>query len=121
MFVYTSTYNDYNGEERTESFYFDLSMAELAEMNFEASGGMDEKLKSIVQAKNIQEIARVFKEVLKKAYGVKSDDGRRFIKSEELSTGFTQTPVYSELYMKLATDDEYAAKFVNGILPKDKK
>ena len=113
------TYTDYNGNERTEDFYFNLSKAEVMEMEMSTTGGMAEKIQRIVAAQDQTEIIKVFKELILKAYGEKSADGKRFIKSEELSTAFSQTEAYSILFMELATDADKAAEFVNGVVPAD--
>lgn len=117
MITKTITYTDYNGVERTEKFYFNLSKAEVLEMEMSTEGGLAETIQKIVDAKDAPAIIRVFKDLVLKAYGVKSDDGRRFIKSKELSEAFSQTEAYSEIFMDLATDADAAAKFVNGIVP----
>lgn len=122
MLKKTITYTDYNGTERTEDFYFNLSKAELAEMEMGIDGGMAEMIEKIVAAKDSPAIIKVFKDLIMKSYGEKSADGKRFIKSEEISTAFSQTEAYSDLYMLLATNADEAAKFVNGIMPSvDKK
>lgn len=113
------TYTDYNGVERTEPFYFNLSKAELMEMELGVTGGMTEMLNKIIAAKDAPSLMKTFKEMIMKAYGVKSDDGKRIIKSEELSIAFTQTEAYSVLFMELITDDKAAADFVNGIIPNE--
>lgn len=113
------TYTDYNGVERTEPFYFNLSKAELMEMELGVTGGMTEMLDKIIAAKDAPSLMKTFKEMIMKAYGVKSDDGKRLIKSEELSIAFTQTEAYSVLFMELITDDKAAADFVNGIIPNE--
>ena len=113
------TYTDYNGVERTEPFYFNLSKAELMEMELGVTGGMTEMLDKIIAAKDAPSLMKTFKEMIMKAYGVKSDDGKRLIKSEELSIAFTQTEAYSVLFMELITDDKAAAAFVNGIIPNE--
>lgn len=113
------TYTDYNGVERTEPFYFNLSKAELMEMELGVTGGMTEMLDKIIAAKDAPSMMKTFKEMIMKAYGVKSDDGKRLIKSEELSIAFTQTEAYSVLFMELITDDKAAADFVNGIIPNE--
>lgn len=113
------TYTDYNGVERTEPFYFNLSKAELMEMELGVTGGMTEMLDKIIAAKDSPSLMKTFKEMIMKAYGVKSDDGKRLIKSEELSIAFTQTEAYSVLFMELITDDKAAADFVNGIIPNE--
>ena len=113
------TYTDYNSVERTEPFYFNLSKAELMEMELGVTGGMTEMLNKIINAKDGPSLMKTFKEMIMKAYGVKSDDGKRLIKSEELSIAFTQTEAYSVLFMELITDDKAAADFVNGIIPNE--
>ena len=115
------TYTDYNNVERTEPFYFNLSKAELMEMELGVTGGMTEMLDKIIAAKDAPSLMKTFKEMIMKAYGVKSDDGKRLIKSEELSIAFTQTEAYSVLFMELITDDKAAADFVNGIIPNEIK
>lgn len=119
MWKETITYTDYFGEERTEDFRFNLSKAECAERQMKfAGGGYGEFLRKIVEAKDAEKIVEYFKQFLLDSYGEISSDGRRFIKSPELSKAFSETEAYSILYMKLATDDQYAANFVNGVIPK---
>ena len=113
------TYTDYNGIERTEDFYFNLTKAEVMEMELSTTGGLAEMIQRIVAAKDQPAIIKIFKDLILKAYGEKSLDGKRFIKSEEIRTGFEQTEAYSQLFMELATDADAAAKFVNGIVPTD--
>ena len=115
------TYTDYNGVERTEPFYFNLSKAELMEMELGVTGGMTEMLDKIIAAKDAPSLMKTFKEMIMKSYGIKSDDGKRLIKSEELSIAFTQTDAYSVLFMELITDDKAAADFVNAIIPNEIK
>lgn len=117
MLKKTFTYIDFNGVERTEDHYFNLSKAELMEMELSTTGGLAEMINKIVAAQDAPAIVKIFKELVLKAYGQKSADGRRFIKSKELSDEFSQTEAYSQLFMELATDADAAAKFVNGIVP----
>ena len=117
MLKKTITYTDYNDVERTEDFYFNLTKAELMEMEMGAVGGLSGMIEKIVSAKDAPAIIKVFKELVLKAYGEKSADGKRFIKSKELSEAFSQTEAYSQLFMELATDSDAASKFVNGIVP----
>ena len=112
------TYTNYNGEEVTKDFYFNLTKAEIMEMELSTAGGLAEKIQQVVAAKDTPTIIKIFKELILKAYGEKSADGDRFIKSPELSEAFSQTEAYSQLFVKLATDDKAAADFVNGIVPK---
>ena len=117
MLKKTITYTDYNDVERTEDFYFNLTKAELMEMEMGAVGGLSGMIEKIVSAKDATAIIKVFKELVLKAYGEKSADGKRFIKSKEISDAFSQTEAYSQLFMELATDADAASKFVNGIAP----
>lgn len=117
MLKKTITYTDYNEVERTEDFYFNLTKAELMEMEMGAVGGLSGMIEKIVSAKDAPAIIKVFKELVLKAYGEKSADGKRFIKSKEISDAFSQTEAYSQLFMELATDADAASKFVNGIAP----
>lgn len=117
MYKKTITYPDYNGEEIKEDFYFNLTKAEILEMQLEKEGGLAEKIQAIVDSKNVPELIKIFKELILRSYGKKSDDGKRFIKSPELSREFTQTEAYSELFMELATDSDAASAFINGIIP----
>ena len=119
MLKETMTYTDYNGVERTEDFYFNLTKAEIMELEMSTTGGLAEMIQRIIAAQDAPAIIKIFKDLVLKAYGIKSPDGKRFIKSEEISTEFAQTEAYSMLFMKLATDADAAAKFVNGIVPAD--
>ncbi len=119
MFAKTITYTDFNDVERTETFYFNLSKAEIAEMQLTTDGGLTEKLQKIIDSKDQAEIFKMFKYLILKAYGEKSPDGKRFIKSEELSEAFSQTAAYDEFFMEIGTNSDAAQAFVNGIIPKD--
>lgn len=118
MLKETIEYEDYNGEKRKEDFYFNLNKAEIIEMNLSIDGGLEEYIKGIIAARDIPTISALFKKIVLKAYGEKTPDGKRFIKSEELSKAFTETEAYSELFVKLVTDEEKMAAFINGIVPK---
>lgn len=113
----TIKFVDYNGVEREEDYYFNLNKAEIMEMQLSTTGGLAEKIQEVVKAKDAKQIVAIFKEIILKAYGQKSDDGKRFIKSKELSDEFAQTEGYSNLFMRLATDAEFASDFINGIVP----
>lgn len=117
MLKKTITYTDYNGVERTEDHYFNLSKAELIMMESSVAGGMKQQLEKIVQTQDSVEIMRVFQNLIHKAYGEKSPDGRRFVKSDELSTAFEQTEAYSELIMEIMSNPDKASAFINGIIP----
>lgn len=117
MLKETLTYTDYEGNKRTEDFYFNLSKAEVLEMELQTAGGMEKMLKTIIDSKDTQRIVEVFKGIICRAYGVKSPDGRKFMKSEEILRDFTETEAYSDLFFRLASDAEYASNFIRGILP----
>ena len=117
MLKKTVTYVDYNGVERTEDFYFNLSKAEVTEMELSVEGGFSKMLEEIVKSKDNVRIMELFKQMVLKAYGEKSADGKRIVKSKELSEAFSQTEAYSEIFMELALDEKAAAAFVNGIMP----
>lgn len=118
MLKKTITYTDYDGLERTEEFRFNLTKAELVDMELTTAGTFSETMKRIIAEKDIIRIAKLFKELLLKSYGVKSDDGKRFIKSLELSEAFSQTEAYSDLYIELLSNPEEAAKFFAEVAPK---
>lgn len=119
MLKKTITYTDYNGVSRTEDFYFNLSKAEIMEMELSTTGGLAEMIQKIVATQDTPSIIKIFKDLILKAYGEKSPDGKRFIKSDEIAQGFAQTEAYSQLFMELATNSDSAAAFVNGIIPGD--
>lgn len=117
MIKITKTYTDYNGNERTEDFWFNLSKAECMEMNLMTEGGLDAYLQKIIDTKDIPKLITQFKELVLKAYGEKSADGRRFMKNDEIRQAFSETEAYSMIFMDLVTDAKAAADFVNGIVP----
>ena len=117
MLKKTVTYTDYNGVERTEDFYFNLTKAEVTEMELSTDGGLEAMIRKVVSEKNAPAIVKIFKALVLKAYGEKSPDGRRFIKNDEIRDAFSQTEAYSDIFMELATDADAAAAFVNGIIP----
>jgi len=118
MLKKTISYTDYNDVERVEDFYFNLSKSEIAEMELGVEGGLSALLQKIIATHNNKELMAQFKRLILKSYGEKSPDGRRFIKSSDLSEAFSQTEAYSALFFELM-DAEKAAEFVKGILPKD--
>lgn len=121
MLKKTITYTNYNRVELTEDFYFNLTKAEIMEMELGTSGGLAEMINRIVAAQDAPAIITVFKDLILKAYGEKSADGKYFRKSREISEAFAQTEAYSVLFMELATDADAAAKFINGIVPAQDK
>ena len=117
MLKKTITYTDYNGVERTEDFYFNLTKAEIMEMELGVTGGFTEMVQRMITAQDYPTLVKTVKDLILKAYGEKSPDGKRFIKSQEIADAFSQTEAYSQLFMELATDDKKGADFVNGIVP----
>ena len=108
---------DFNGVEREETYYFNLTEQELAEMELSQDGGMDVYIKRIVDAKSVPELIALFKKFINASYGIKSDDGKYFRKSAELLADFQATQAYSDLYMELVSNTEAAIEFVNGVIP----
>ena len=119
MLKKTIPYTDYNGVERKEDHYFNLTKAEIMEMELSITGGLAEMIQRIVAAQDQPAIMKIFKDLIRKSYGVKSADGKRFIKSQEIWEEFEQTEAYSILFMELATNADAAAKFINGVVPAD--
>ncbi len=119
MIKKTVTYVDYNGVERTEDFHFNLTSAEVMEQELTTPGGFSALLQKIIDANDIPSIVEVVKKILLMSYGVKSDDGRRFVKSAELSEAFKQTEAYTMIFMEIATNAEKGVEFIQGIFPKD--
>lgn len=119
MIKKTITFDDFNGDSRTESFYFNLTKAEIMEMEMGTQGGLTEMIQRIIETRNMPEIMKVFKELIIKSHGEKSADGRQFVKNKEITDAFVQTEAYSEIFMELATDSDKASEFVNGIIPKN--
>lgn len=119
MIKKTVTYKDLNGKERTETFYFHYFESEIMDMEMSEEGGLAERIQRIIDAKDQASLLKVIKKFVVDAYGIKSDDGRRFIKSQEVKDAFIQCPAYSKIYMELLTNDELAAEFVNQVVPED--
>lgn len=117
MIKKTMTYTDYNGNKRTEDFYFNLNKAEVAKMEMSTAGGLAEKINRIIEAQDVPALIEIFEELIQKSYGVKTPDGRGFTKKKDDLEAFMATEAYSDLFMELATDDKAAEAFVNGIIP----
>lgn len=118
MYKDRRTYTDFNGTERTEDFYFNLTEAELTEMELSVNGGLNQLIEQIVATQDGAKIITIFKDLICKAYGVKTLDGKGFKKSKEILEDYTCTQAFSDFYMELATNEEAATAFVNGITPK---
>lgn len=119
MIKKTITYTDYNGNQRTESFWFNLTKAEVTRMEMSVQGGMAEMIDRIIDAQDAPSLISTFETMIQKSYGVKTPDGRGFVKRSEDLEAFMATEAYSELFMELVTNATAAAEFVNGIMPND--
>lgn len=119
MYKKTIKFTDFNGIERTQDFYFYLSKTDLTRLNSRVEGGIQNKFENIINKLNVKELVATVEELVKAAYGEKSDDGVRFIKSQALSESFAQTNAYDELFMELITSPDALADFIKKVLPAD--
>lgn len=119
MIVYTETYTDFNGNQRTEDFRFHFNKAELLEMEMTTEGGFSARVQRIINANSHSELVMIMKKFVLDAFGVKSDDGRRFMKDDDIRRSLVECPAYSQIFMRLASDDKAAAEFINGVTPDD--
>ena len=117
MLKKTIAYKDYDNNERVEDFYFNLSKAEILEMEYGTTGGMTKIIEQMVATQDTARIMKMFKEIIMRSYGEKSLDGKRFIKSPELAEAFIQTEAYSNLFMELIQDPEKFAQFIKAVIP----
>ena len=119
MFKRPITYEDFNGDTATEEFYFNLTKSEIVELEVGYDGGLEATIQRIIKAQDNKALLNEFKKLVLLSYGVKSDDGKRFIKNDELREAFSQTAAYDALFIELATNDDSAATFIKGIVPKE--
>lgn len=119
MLKKTMTYVDFNDEERTEDFYFNLTKSEWLDWEMSIPGGLQAHLGRVVSLRDTPELGKLYKDLILRSYGEKSADGRRFEKSPELSKAFSETQAYDDLYMELLTQDSAAVNFIAGIVSKD--
>ena len=117
MYKITRKFEDFNGVEKEQDFYFNLTKADILKMELSEEGGMDKRLDRLVKTKDMKEAIKVFEGLLLMAYGVKTDDGR-FVKNDQVRAEFASSAAYSEIYFDLATNPEEAKKFVEGVVPK---
>lgn len=117
MIKKTITYIDFNGNERTEDHYFNLNKAELMRMEMGVKGGMTEMLNRMIAAQDAPALIEVFEDLIRKSYGVKTPDGKGFVKRQEDYEAFVSTEAYSELFMELISSPEASAEFFNGVIP----
>lgn len=116
MFKHTIKYVDYNGNEREDTCYFNLSKAEVMEMELSTKAGISEKIKMMIATNDNEKIIETYKDLILRSYGIKSEDGRRFIKSKELRESFEQSEAYSEFFIEMLSDNDLQLKFINGIV-----
>lgn len=121
MLKKTITCKDYNGNEYTQDYYFNLNQAQVMEMQLGTAGGLAAKIKKAVDSQDVPTIKAIFKDLILNAYGEISDDGKRFIKSQALRDAFEQTEAYSQLFVELATDAKKAEEFVKAVMPEVKE
>lgn len=121
MLKKTVTYVDYNGKDCTEDLYFNLTKAELAEMELEVKGGLSAHIQKIVDDKDNAGILKVFKDLLLRSYGIKSEDGKRFIKNDQIKEEFAQTEAYSTLFMDIVSNPDAADDFIKAVIPSSVK
>lgn len=120
MIKKTVQYVDFNGDSQTEDIYFNLSKAEITEMELSQQGALlTEHIKKITEAKDNKELIKLFKEILVKSVGRRSEDGKRFIKNDAIREEFISSEAYSTIFMELAFNDEAAVEFMNGVMPSD--
>lgn len=117
MIKKTIHYTDYDGNERDEEFYFNLTQSEIVEMDLEFKGGMIANLNALLNDQDGNKLNEFFTKFILKSVGKKSPDGRRFIKNDEIREDFKQTPAYDQLFMSLITNADEAAEFMNGVIP----
>lgn len=118
MLKKTQTYIDFDGQQRTEDFYFNLTEAELTEMRYSLNGGLEQLLEKIVKENDEKQIIEHFKKIVLMSYGLKSLDGRQFVKNDRIREEFASTNAYSDIFMELSHDADKAAEFINGVMPK---
>lgn len=112
----TIKYTDFNGVEREEDFWFNLTEAEIMDMNLSKKGGLEAVIKQIINTQDVPALAELFKSIINKSYGIKSPDGRNFVKSEKILADFVSTQAYSNMYMMLITNTDKATEFINGVV-----
>lgn len=116
MFKKTITYNDFNGVERTEDFYFHLTKAELIKLEFSESGGLTHIIEEITKEEDTEALLNIFDKVIRMSYGKRSLDGKHFEKKPEYANSFLASEAYSELFMEFMQDANKASEFINGIV-----
>lgn len=119
MIKKTIQYTDFNGDLQNEDLYFNLTKAEITEMELEIEGGLSGHIKKITDAKNNKELISLFKFILNKSIGRRSEDGKRFIKNDNIREEFMSSEAYSTIFMELAFNEQAAIEFMTGVIPAD--
>ena len=119
MYKKVINYVDFDGNERSEEFYFNLTKAEIQKMAYSVEGGLDKLIRKIIETRDYNRLIQLIEDLIARSYGEKSLDGRRFEKSPEILSRFMQTNAYSDLYMELSGDDKKLLEFCKGIIPSD--
>lgn len=112
-------YEDFDGVEREEDFYFNLTKTELVKWNYSESGGLEEAVKKIIDTKDAKELLKIYDKIITMSYGVKSPDGKKFVKSEEITNDFKDTNAYDVMFIEYLSHPESFNTFIDGIMPKD--
>lgn len=119
MLKKTITYTNYNDEQKTRDYYFNLKKSELIDLQFSTAKGFMNYIEEITKSQDNVRIWKAFRDIVLLAYGEKSEDGERFVKSDELRKSFEETEAFSELIYELMSNETAAANFINGIMPAD--
>lgn len=118
MIKQSISYVDYNGENQTEDFYFNLSKAEILEMMV-ADENIVESLQNLAKNGTATQAMNWFKDLIQKSVGEKSEDGKRFVKSPEITKNFMESPAFSEFLFDIIQNPAKSEPFVQGLLPND--
>lgn len=120
MYKKTISYTDYDGNKRTEDFYFNMNKAELTRwLSTTGEYTLDKVMLKLLRDKNAKEIMDIMESLVKISYGEKSLDGITFVKDDDTWKRFRYSEAFAELYYNLCTDAKYAGEFFNGIIPKE--
>lgn len=119
MFKKKITYTDYNGQERTEDFYFNLSKSELIMLESTTPGGYTAMLQRIIDSKDNMQLMKIFTDLIKMSYGVKSNDGKHFVKNDQVVEDFLNSAAFDQMFTEFFTDENAAANFTKGIIPQE--
>lgn len=119
MFVKKITFTNYLGIEKTKECHFQLTKTELGEIAFSMKGGFIANIQRMMDDLDEPELLKNFKKIIFMSYGEISPDGDRFMKSEEISRAFSETPAYDILMQELQSNEEMFSEFMHNIIPPD--